>query len=252
MLSPGRRGGAGPTYWRWSGPTTRRVRENQFTMATLDNCISLGWANLSQCGGTEEEIITKAKILIAKVPFEKIKVKEEINVEETAATVSDHSGPSIDVKLEPEPEIPIKEEKDIKQENLDEDEEEEETCQIMNYNYKFSCIKCSKMFRTCMTCLKHMTNVCRVTLDDLSQDIWEKIWRRLLKSAAKQQALQLKRRNNSNPSEGEIVAQIQMFFAANPNKKKKVVLHLRNIYGRKKFIKFGFGRLTEFLERHGL
>ena len=120
VLCLGRRDGAGPTYWRWSGPRTLRVRLVSYTVATLHIYISLGWANLvSQCGGSEEEIITKAKKLVAKAPFEKIKVKEEIKVE---ATVADDSGPSIEVKQEQEPELSIKkEEEDVKQEELDEE-----------------------------------------------------------------------------------------------------------------------------------
>ena len=201
---------------------------------------------LSQCGGTEEEIITKAKKLVAKVPFEKIKVKE--------GAVADNSGPSVEVKQEQEPEISIKKEEDVKQEKLDEDEKEEETGESMNYYYKFSCIKCSKMFRSSEPCLEHMTEVCLVTPEDLPHIDWQRIWRNALKRGAKNKADQLKMEadKTKDPSEEEIVAQIKKFYAANPNKKNKVVPHLRNIYGRINFIKFGFGKFTEFTERHGL
>ena len=194
---------------------------------------------VSQCDGTEKELVTKAKKLIAKVPFEKIKGE---------ASIPDNSGPSIDVKQEEEPEISL-----ILHIKLEEDEKEEENGGVLNYNdYNYSCLKCSKMFRRVEPCLEHMSTVCLVTPDDLPQTYWEKVWRRVLKQGAKLKADQVKIEDSENPSEEEIVAQIKKFYSANPTRKKKVVKHLRNIYGRKKFIKFGFGKLSEFIERHGL
>ena len=167
------------------------------------------------------------------------------------ATVSDISSPSVDVKQEPKPELSMKEEEDVKQEKLDEDDKEEETGEFLNYDYKFSCIKCCKMFGRSEPCLEHMTQVCLVTPDDLPQTDWQKIWRRALKQGAKIKADQVKM-ETKNPSEEEIAAQIKKFCSQNPTKKKKVVGHLRYIYGRKNFIKFGFGKFTEFIENHGL
>ena len=58
--------------------------------------------------------------------------------------------------------------------------------------------------------------------------------------------------DKKNPSEEEIVDKIQKFYAENPTKKTKVVPHLRKIYVKVNFIKFGFGEFTKFIEKHGL
>ena len=49
--------------------------DHDITSLLIDIC--LGWANLSQCGGTEEEIFINVQKLVAKVPFEKIKVEDD-------------------------------------------------------------------------------------------------------------------------------------------------------------------------------
>ena len=206
----------------------------------FDIDISLGWANLSQCGGTEEEIFINVQKLVAKVPFEKIKVEDEIKIEA--------AGQSIGAKQDLEPEFSMKNE-DVKLEYDVEEEIDEE--ELMKYEY--SCLKCSKMFIEVLPCLEHMKNVCSVAPDDFPQEFWEKTWRIALKRGAKQKAKQVRMNRTKNLSEEELVEQIKKFYAANPNHKKtSVVKHLSKRYGRINFAKFGYGKFINFLERHGL
>ena len=68
---------------------------DQFDLGNTSHLYLIGWANLSQCGGTEEEIISNAKKLITKVPFEKIKLK----------LTSYDSGQSIEDEQKQEPKV---------------------------------------------------------------------------------------------------------------------------------------------------
>ena len=214
--------------------------ENPQLDLIVDIDISLGWANLSQCGGTEEEIIINVQKLVAKVPFEKIKVEDEIKIEA--------AGQSIGAKQDLKPEFSMKNE-DVKLEYDVEEEIDEE--ELMKYEY--SCLKCSKMFIEVSPCLEHMKNVCSVAPDDFPQEFWEKTWRIALKRGAKQKAKQVKMNRTGNLSEEELVEQIKKFYAAKPNHKKtSVVKHLSKRYGRINFAKFGYGKFFDFLERHGL
>ena len=205
--------------------------------------ISLGWANLSQCGGTEEEIIIAAKKLVAKVPFEKIKIKEEIKVE---AAGSDDSSTSIEDKEKADFE-PAKQEMlniEVKEEEIDEEE-------LMKYEY--SCLKCSKMFIEIWPCLEHMKNVCSVAPDDFPTKFWEKTWRIALKRGARSKARQVKMNRTMKLSEEELVEQIKAYYEANPNHMKtSVVKHLSKIHGRKSFNLYGFGKFSDFIKKHGL
>ena len=210
-----------------------------------------GWANLTQCGGTEEEIIINAKKVVSKVPYEKIKVKEEIKVEAITHAFN-NSIPSTEVKQEQEQELSIKQEEDVKQERLEYDVKEEETDEEL-MNYKFSCMKCSKMFVKASPCLDHMESVCRVTSDHFPQKFWRKTWRSALKGGAKLQACQVKINKSKNISEEELADQIRKFYVANPTiRKTNVVKHLYKMYGRPNFIKYGYGKFSDFIERHGL
>ena len=202
--------------------------------------ISLGWANLSQCGGTEEEIIINAQKLVAKVPFEKIKVEDEIKIEA--------AGQSIGAKQDLKPEFSMKNE-DVKLEYDVEEEIDEE--ELMKYEY--SCLKCSKMFIEVLPCLEHMKNVCSVAPDDFPTKFWEKTWRIALKRGARSKARQVKMNRTMKLSEEELVEQIKAYYEANQNyMKTSVVKHLSKIHGRKSFNLYGFGKFSDFIKKHGL
>ena len=207
----------------------------------------IGWKNLSQCGGTEEEIIFNAQTLVAKVPFEN-KVKEEME------TAPDNSSPSIGAEQEQEPELTlILIIRDGEPENLECEMKEEETDEEELMHYRYSCIKCSKMFSVLSPCLEHMTNKCQVAPDDFPHEFWQKTWRTALKIGAKSKANEVKIKKRQNVSEEKLVEQIKKFYAANPyTRRGNVVQYLRKIHGRKHFHLYGYGKLTSFIERHGL
>ena len=120
-------------------------------------------------------------------------------------------------------------------------------------NYKYSCIKCNAMFGSVQLCFQHMTNICGVTPDDFPPKHWEKIWRRALTRAAKDNATKIKIKKIKNPSEKELVDQIEKFFFENPKKGPgSAVTYLKKKYGRPKFEKFGYGKIKKFIEKHGL
>ena len=109
------------------------------------------------------------------------------------------------------------------------------------------------MFIEVLPCLEHMANVCIVAPDDFPPIFWGKTWRIALKRGARSKARQVKMNRTKNLSEEELVEQIKKFYAANPyNRRENVVQYLRKIHGRKHFHLYGYGKLTSFIERHGL
>merc|ERR1719510_825730 len=111
-------------------------------------------------------------------------------------------------------------------------------------HYRYSCIKCSKMFSVLSPCLEHMTNECQVAPDDFPHEFWQKTWRTALKIGAKSKANEVKINKRQNVSEEKLVEQIKKFYAANPyTRRGNVVQYLRKIHGRKHFHLYGYGKL---------
>ena len=184
-----------------------------------------GWAKLNQCGGTKEEITMNALELVAKVPFR---------------TISPYDINSRIMDIEPE--------------NADKgvSNEDYEATKGLGV-YKYSCVKCSKMFIKAQPCLNHMTSVCSIAPNDIPKKVRERAWRNALKSGAMIKAMQIKRDRITKPSEEELVKRIQALHVANPEIKiTSTAKHLGNIYGRKNFESYGYGKITDFAKKHNL
>ena len=119
---------------------------------------------------------------------------------------------------------------------------------------------CDKMFIKWKQCKKHMMKFCGIKMEKGKNN--EKLVKNSM-SKAKSHGAQWKRggikkdllpKMSSGPTEQAIVQVVEQFYASLNNQinRKHVLGHLRKIYGKGEFGRFGYGSFIEFSKRHGL
>ena len=132
---------------------------------------------------------------------------------------------------------------------------------IAAMNYRYACLSetCVKMFQKWKPCKKHMVQCAGIHSTKANfKDLENKSNNKAKKQGAVHKRGGLKKgllpQTPGGPSEEDLVTAVENFYASlkKQENRKHVLAHLRKLYGKGEFRRFGFGTFIEFAKKHGL
>jgi len=161
----------------------------------------------------------------------------------------------------------VKEEK-LKVENESDDDDDNDNYTgnpdaeiIAGMNYRYACLSvtCEKMFQTWKPCKKHMVQCSGIRSTKANhKELANKSFEKARAQGAVYQKGGLKKGllppKPGGPTEEDLVNAVETYYASlkNPDNRKHILAHLRKLYGKGEFRRFGFGTFIEFAKKHGL
>merc|ERR1719431_2340101 len=185
-------------------------------------------------------------------------VKDELenSMVEKVSKLEDNQAHNVWNNGEAAPNWPVKEE-DLKFKNESDDDnddnnqgiEDAEIIAGMNYRYACLSVSCDKHMVQCSGI--HSTKANQKELANKSFEKAKNLGAVFKKGGLKKGLLPPK---PGGPSEEDLVKAVEKYYASLKNKdnRKHVLAHLRKLYGKGEFRRFGFGTFIEFAKKHGL